>query len=93
MAEIKKSCQKVFKNKDTLRIHVNDIHSELHKCDVCDMHKKKSMIKCEICGIEVASKNALNSHNSIVHIGLKKWQCKMCDKVSIRNKCLNDHVA
>ena len=73
-------CDKSFKTKHELEIHVTTIHM--------DMDYKA---KCYICS-KLISRNNLKQHIAIVHFDLKRAQCTHCDKSFTTNYDMKKHV-
>ena len=74
------TCQKVCKNKVSLKIHVEDVHSKLHKCDACEKYFQKSYIKAHIANVHT---NAANG---------KVPKCEFCGKGFNANAYLKVHI-
>ena len=48
--------------------------------------------KCEQCGLNCLSKDQLNSHTDVVHIGLQEFKCNQCNFKSGYRSILKAHV-
>ncbi|XP_055850640.1 gastrula zinc finger protein xFG20-1-like [Episyrphus balteatus] len=97
-------CDKLFKNKQTLKIH-EDIHNETNYiCVVCGLklntrrtlrmhmvvHSDQKQHKCDYCGNEYKRAKALKNH-LILHTGLKPYTCDFCDRTFANGSNCRSH--
>ena len=73
------TCDKVFYNKHSLKLHIEAIH------------EGKKSHKCEICGKLFALKGNLRKHKKIVHEGIKEFKCDQCEKTFSQASVLKSH--
>ena len=99
-------CQKQFKTKITLQIHVESQHEGVvHRCKICDtqirdirnmweheksMHGNQSF-KCEKCYLILNTKKKMRRHIRTVH-DEKKFSCPYCDTKFGFQFGVNKHV-
>ncbi|XP_019869173.1 zinc finger protein 239 [Aethina tumida] len=88
-------CNNVFKNRNTLKNHVRNVHAKEKnfKCELCErtfamlgnlnVHKKShSRVKthiCSFCGKGFFSANSLSLHEKI-HANKRAYKCALCSK-------------
>lgn len=97
-------CDKLFKNKQTLKIH-EDIHNETNYiCVICGLklntrrtlrmhmvvHSDQKQHKCDYCGNEYKRAKALKNH-LILHTGLKPYSCDFCDRTFANGSNCRSH--
>ncbi|XP_065086799.1 transcription factor grauzone-like [Ochlerotatus camptorhynchus] len=73
-----KVCNKKYKNKDTLDMHMLDMHS----------NEDQRPFKCDHCPQSFARKNALVLHME----SHQKFECSQCDKLLSSKQALKTHV-
>ncbi|KAH9627739.1 hypothetical protein HF086_017282 [Spodoptera exigua] len=61
-------CNKIFKRKDTLQFHLDEVHFELNP----------RKFPCELCDKMFKTKNSLNVHNNAVHKKSNRVNCEIC---------------
>ncbi|XP_022833980.1 uncharacterized protein LOC111361803 [Spodoptera litura] len=71
-------CNKIFKRKDTLQFHLDEVHFEL------DPRK----YPCEHCDKVFKTKNTLNVHNNTVHKKSNRVNCEICGVEVTKNNVL-----
>lgn len=47
---------------------------------------------CQVCGVVLASKNGLNNHLKATHMGVRKYQCHMCQYAGKSAQRLREHI-
>lgn len=87
------TCLRKFRNRRSLRIHM-EIHGEKrYQCDICAMsfvrsgqlkshmtvHTKERPYQCEICSKQFSQTSVLRVHMR-VHTGSRPYECKICEK-------------
>lgn len=97
-------CDKLFKNKQTLKIH-EDIHNQTNYiCVICGLklntrrtlrmhmvvHSDQKQHKCDYCGNEYKRAKALKNH-LILHTGLKPYTCDFCDRTFANGSNCRSH--
>ncbi|XP_014228203.1 zinc finger protein 583-like [Trichogramma pretiosum] len=75
-----KTCRKTYKQKVSLKRHVNAKHNSIrpHQCEVC----QKSF----------GQKSHLKTHVNAIHIGIKPFECEICLKSFSDQSNLNKHL-
>ena len=51
----------------------------------------KPSVQCDTCGKSLSS-SSLRKHQKEVHMKIRKFQCKSCDKFYVRNSTLMLHI-
>ena len=85
-------CKKVFKYSNSLKSHIQEVHSDVYyPCNICDKkykqkflldrhmagHLDKEKHKCTICGRGFALLGRMNLHMKI-HLSTKEFECNIC---------------
>ena len=73
-------CDRIFKNPDTLKLHINSIH------------EKESKFKCDICDKTLSLNSDMKQHQLELHgLGEAMHICHFCAKAFISLKQFNIH--
>ncbi|KAI8789834.1 oocyte zinc finger protein XlCOF6 [Biomphalaria glabrata] len=100
------TCGDKFPSKPEMRVHLKFMHShKTFGCKFCDMmfssssgllshtkakHKPDPKTLCQICGQAFHNRANLEGHMNM-HMGLKPFKCKKCDKCYGHSKSLMTH--
>ncbi|XP_055547626.1 zinc finger protein 345-like [Wyeomyia smithii] len=87
-------CGKKYKNKNSLKIHMANVHDgeRMFACDVCgkqfafrsnlsrhqQMHKEVKRFSCDFCERTFAQKTAMMNHRRNIHTGETAFDCPVC---------------
>ena len=81
-------CNKIFKKKIHLTIHLCNVHEKRikqnYKCHKCKVHK------CNFCNKVYSQSSTLREHIMSIHGG-QKYKCDTCGKVYINARLLKNH--
>ena len=77
-------CDKSYSTKTKLRFHQANIHGAGEYPGECPTI-------CSICNKKLSSKSAKDEHEATVHMGMKRFQCDLCEKRFTRATFLYGH--
>uniref|UniRef100_A0A2H1VFC4 SFRICE_013663 n=1 Tax=Spodoptera frugiperda TaxID=7108 RepID=A0A2H1VFC4_SPOFR len=72
-------CNKVFKRKDTLQFHLDEVHFEINP----------RKYPCQQCDKQFKTKNSLNVHTNAVHKKSNRVNCEICGLEVTKNNILS----
>lgn len=81
-------CEKTFKTDLAVKVHVQNVHVDPTSKKV--VLKKDSLVTCDICGKNLASKIVLENHMKI-HSDECSYECKICGRKFKQSSCLSNH--
>ena len=73
-------CESTFKNKTSLRQHVNTVHG-----------KNEKNFKCNHCAYEFHRRPELEKHLNAKHFAIARYKCDFCERAFAHNGSLYSH--
>lgn len=78
-------CKKIFKKKFNLGRHIKTVHEGLSL--------KLKTFDCRSCGKRFSDQQRRQDHEDVVHCGINKYKCDLCEKTFGRKISLRRHIA
>ena len=104
----RKGCEKSFHAAEVLHFHLYSFHNVGDSvCDICGSilrppghnlitHKEnlhgKARFTCDQCGKAFTTKQSMERHVEVLHLGIKKHECEHCGKAFKNPSGLKQHV-
>ena len=98
-------CNKAFKTPKKLSVHQKMHTGKPYQCELCEksyltsyalkMHQKnhgRIVTQCQFCAEIFKSVSAMAKHRSDVHQNEMEFECQLCSKRFIDDKCLKVHL-
>ena len=76
-------CSKVYKNRNTLKSHVNNVHKN---------EKDEGEYKCELCDFQSNKEGYLKKHIKINHVQSTRLNCDNCEFSCLSKSGLGRHI-
>lgn len=86
-------CQKTFSSRVVLRRHIKKLHTKECLSSMPATEETKNKFACFDCGKKFTTSGNLRRHHSIIHRGIKRFHCPICNCKFGQKVTLDFHLA